>query len=90
MPGIQQHIRRMDITLRLSGSMNLVHHVHPPLDAFIIFQVTFTTAKVEDKPQDIAKSWYVFTIITYLFIKGDETHNNFHVARPSAALDLNK
>lgn len=59
--GIQWRIHRMGIALHLDGSMSLVPHVRPPLDAFILVSGQFQT-KMEHKPQDIAKSWYALTI----------------------------
>lgn len=44
--GIQQHIRRMGIVLRLGGSMNQVPHVHQALVSFTPFRPISTINEV--------------------------------------------
>jgi hypothetical protein len=87
--GIQRHIHRMGIALHLGGSMSSVPHVRLPLDALVLDSGQF------HNKDGVQTSGYRKVMVclynpldTHLFIREDKTHSSFHVARPSAALQL--
>ena len=85
--GIQRHTRRRGIASHLDGSMSLMPHVRPPLDALILLSGQFHNEEAAQTSgyRKVMVCLYN-SLDTHFFIREDKTHSSFHVAWPSAAL----